>query len=259
MPVIDADGCPLHVEVEGPASAPALMLSNSLGTILHMWDAQMRPFTQHYRVVRYDRRGHGQSGVSKGPYSIAGLARDALKIMDALGLEKVHWLGVSMGGMEGQWLGANAPARIDKLILSNANSFYADKAAWNERIKTVREGGIAAIADRAIDIWFSKGFQQREPQTVARMKAMLLATPLDGYIACCEVVRDLDHRDLLPRIKAPTLVIVGEHDPADNIGSGEFTRSQIEGASMIVLDAGHISNVEQPQAYAKEVLNFLGQ
>ena len=259
MPVIDADGCPIHVEVTGPDGAPALMLSNSLGTTLHMWDAQIPAFSEKFRVVRYDRRGHGRSGVSPGPYSMARFGQDAIAIMDALGLQKVNWLGLSMGGMVGQWLGANAPDRIAKLILSNTTSHYADKAPWDLRIKTIREKGLGALADTVMTIWFTERFRKSNPDDVARMRAMLIATPPEGYIACCEAIRDMDLRDGLPSIKAPTMVIAGEHDPATNIGAGEYIRSHIPGAGMIVLDAAHISNVEQPEAYAKEVLAFLGK
>ena len=259
MPVIDADGCPIHVEVMGPDGAPALMLSNSLGTTLHMWDAQIPAFSEKFRVVRYDRRGHGRSGVSPGPYSMARFGQDAIAIMDALGLQKVNWLGLSMGGMVGQWLGANAPDRIAKLILSNTTSHYADKAPWDLRIKTIREKGLGALADTVMTIWFTERFRKSNPDDVARMRAMLTATPPEGYIACCEAIRDMDLRDGLPSIKAPTMVIAGEHDPATNIGAGEYIRSHIPGAGMIVLDAAHISNVEQPEAYAKEVLAFLGK
>ncbi|MGE3145773.1 MAG: 3-oxoadipate enol-lactonase [Pseudorhodoplanes sp.] len=259
MPVIDADGCPIHVEVTGPDGAPALMLSNSLGTTLHMWDAQIPAFSEKFRVVRYDRRGHGRSGVSPGPYSMARFGQDAIAIMDALGLQKVNWLGLSMGGMVGQWLGANAPDRIAKLILSNTTSHYADKAPWDLRIKTIREKGLGALADTVMTIWFTERFRKSNPDDVGRMRAMLTATPPEGYVACCEAIRDMDLRDGLPSIKAPTLVIAGEHDPATNIGAGEYIRSHIPGAGMIVLDAAHISNVEQPEAYAKEVLAFLGK
>jgi 3-oxoadipate enol-lactonase len=259
MPVIDADGCPLHVEVEGPEDAPALMLSNSLGTTLHMWEQQMPAFAAKYRVVRYDRRGHGQSGVTPGPYSMARFGKDAIAIMDALKLEKVHWLGLSMGGMVGQWLGANAPDRIGKLILSNTTSHYADKAPWDTRIKTIREKGLASLADAVMTIWFTERFRKSNPADVDRLRSMLVATSPDGYIACCEAIRDMDLRDGLPSIKAETMVIAGEHDPSTNIGAGEYIRSRIPGASMIVLDAAHISNVEQPEAYAQEVLAFLAR
>src|SRR5215469_10608528 len=150
MPVIQSNAdpkqaCPINVEVAGPADAPVLMMSNSLGTDLHMWDPQAGAFAREFRLVRYDRRGHGQSGVPKGPYTMERLGRDALAVMDALGLDKVHWCGLSMGGMVGMWLGAQAPRRINKLILSNTATYYADKSLWLERIAAVRAGGIAAI------------------------------------------------------------------------------------------------------------------
>ena len=149
MPVIDADGCRIHVEVEGPERAPVLMLSNSLGTTLNMWDRQVAAFTQHFRLVRYDRRGHGQSSVPKGPYTMERLGRDVLAVLDGLDIKRTNWCGLSMGGMVGQWLGANAPDRIERLVLTNTSSYFADKAAWNDRLRLVREKGIAAFAQNA--------------------------------------------------------------------------------------------------------------
>jgi 3-oxoadipate enol-lactonase len=259
MPTIDADGCPLHVELEGPEQAPVLMLSNSLGTTLRMWDAQAPKFTRHFRLLRYDRRGHGQSGVPKGPYSMERLGRDVLKILDALRVQKVHWCGLSMGGMVGQWLGANTPQRIERLILSNTACYYPDKTLWHDRIKAVSEGGIAAIADRSLGTWLSSGFRERDPETTARMKAMLLSTPVEGYLGCCAAVRDMDHREILAKIAAPTLVIAGRHDTATPIAANEFIRSRIPGASLTILDAAHIANVETPDEYTDTVLGFLQQ
>ena len=163
MPDINADGCHIHVELEGPERAPVLMLSNSLGTNLHMWDEQVAPFTRHFRLVRYDRRGHGQSDAPKGPYSMEMLGRDVLAILDGLGIAKINWCGLSMGGMVGMWLGARAPERIDKLILSNTTSYFPDKAPWNDRLKFVREKhgrsavhGKHNVPDLAIiDAWLS--------------------------------------------------------------------------------------------------------
>jgi 3-oxoadipate enol-lactonase len=257
MPFVDADGCPLHVEIAGPGDAPVLMLSNSLGTDLRMWDTQMPALTQRFRVVRYDRRGHGRSGVPPGPYDMQRLGRDALAIMDALSLETVHWCGLSMGGMVGQWLGAHAPQRIGKLILSNTSSYYADKAPWDERIRIVTEKGIAAVAERLMTVWFSTGFRERDKATVERMKAMLAATPVTGYVGCCAAIRDMDHRALLPAIKAPTLVIAGRHDPATPVEAAEFIRSRIAGATLTVLETGHVANIEQPQRYTDTLLAFL--
>src|SRR6516164_4738510 len=146
MPIINADGCPIHVEVDGPEHAPVLMLSNSLGTTVHMWDGQVAPFTEHFRLVRYDRRGHGQSGAPKGPYTMERLGRDVVAVLDALGIEKINWCGLSMGGMVGMWLGAHAPERIEKLVLSNTSAYFADKTLWNDRIRTVRDKGLQELA-----------------------------------------------------------------------------------------------------------------
>ena len=257
MTTIDADGCPIHVEVEGPEHAPVLMLSNSLGTTLHMWDDQVKPFTEHLRLVRYDRRGHGQSGVPRGPYSIERLGRDAVAIMDGLGLKTVNWCGLSIGGMVGMWLGTNAPQRIDKLILSNTACYMPVRDLWDERIKTARERGMAPLVDATLERWFTEEFREREPETMARMRAMVLSTPPEGYAGCGEAIRDMDQRETIARIPVPTLIIAGRHDPATTVESAEFIRNQIAGASVAVLDAAHISNMERPDDYARTVLGFL--
>jgi 3-oxoadipate enol-lactonase len=257
MPVIESSGCPIHVEVEGPEGAPVLILSNSLGTTLHMWDGQVGPFTRHFRLVRFDRRGHGKSGLPKGPYSMEMLGRDVLAIMDALCGKKANWCGLSMGGMEGMWLGANAPERFERMVLSNTSSYFADKKGWNDRLALVREKGVPAFAAPNMERWFTKGFRERDPQAIAAMQAMFAATPLEGYLACGEAVRDMDHRDLLPRVKVPTLVIIGRHDPATTPDAGEYVRTHIPGAEHFMIDAAHISNIEQPQQFNDAVVGFL--
>jgi 3-oxoadipate enol-lactonase len=259
MPKINADGCPIHVEVEGREDAPVLMLSNSLGATHRMWEPQVKAMTEHFRLVRYDRRGHGQSGLTKGPYSMEGLARDALAVIDGLGLQKVNWCGLSMGGMEGMWLGANVPERINRLILSNCTDHYADKTPWNDRIKLVREKGLKGIVAATMERWFTKDFRERSPDTIAWMTEMFLATPLDGYIACGEAVRDMDHRAFLPKIKPPTMIIAGRHDPAATPAVAENMRARIPGAKLTVLEAAHISNVERPREYNDALLTFLLQ
>ncbi|HZP71540.1 MAG TPA: 3-oxoadipate enol-lactonase [Pseudolabrys sp.] len=258
MPVIKADdGCPIHVEVEGREGAPVLMLSNSLGTNLNMWDDQAPEFAKHLRLVRYDRRGHGKSGAPKGPYSMERFGRDVLSILDALNIRTINWCGLSMGGMVGQWLGANAASRIDKLILSNTNFHYADKAPWNDRIRLVREKGLGPLVGPTMERWFTEDFRARAPKAIARMTEMFLATNPDGYIASCEAIRDMDFTTSNPRITAPTLVIVGKHDPATPPSAGEAIQKQIKGARLASIDAAHIANVEQPKQYIETVLNFL--
>jgi 3-oxoadipate enol-lactonase len=256
MPRINADGCSIHVQVEGPERAPVLMLSNSLGTTLHMWDPQVAPFTRHFKLVRYDRRGHGQSDVPKGPYSMERLGRDVLAILDALKIERINWCGLSMGGMVGQWLGANAPNRINKLILSNTSSYMGD-TNWDVRIKTAREQGLAGLVDATLERWFTKPFRERSPEAIEPIRQMFLATKVDGFVGCVEAIRAMDHRPLLPKIAAPTLVIAGRHDPGTTLQAGEFLAHNIPGAEIAVLEAAHISNVEQPQAYTDAVLGFL--
>ena len=260
MPDIKVDdGCTIHAEVEGPERAPVLMLSNSLGTNLHMWDEQVAPLTRHFRLVRYDRRGHGRSGVPKGPYTMERLGRDVIGVLDALGIQKINWCGLSMGGMVGMWLGANAANRVEKLILSNTAAYFPDKTVWDGRIKLVRDKGLEGIVDANMERWFTKAFRERSPDAMAKMRDMFLATKVEGYVGCGEAIRDMDHRPLLSKIAAPTLVIAGKHDPATTLEAGEFIKEHVPGAQIAVLDAAHISNLEQPQVYADTVLGFLSR
>jgi 3-oxoadipate enol-lactonase len=257
MPEISADGTAIHFEVEGPEDAPILMLSNSLGTNLHMWDDQVPAFTRHFRLVRFDRRGHGGSAVPKGPYSIERLGRDALAVIDGLGIAKVNWCGLSMGGMEGMWLGANAASRIDKLILSNTASYFPDPTMWDGRIKLARDKGLVALVDATIERWFTAEFRRRSPHAVARIREMFLSTDVEGYVGCGGAIRDMDNRSLLAKVSVPTLVIAGRHDMGTTLEAGQFVAEHIPGAELAVLETAHIANVEQPQAYADTVLKFL--
>jgi 3-oxoadipate enol-lactonase len=259
MPMIDADGCLLNVSVEGRDGGPTLMLSNSLGCTLQIWEPQMKALTQVFRVIRYDRRGHGKSSVPPAPYSIERFGRDVLAILDDLNIDKVYFCGLSMGGMVGQWLGANAPERLDKIILSNTACYYPDPTNWLNRIKAVKEGGIAAVADTVIAGWLTADFREPEPRIAANMKTMLLATPVQGYLACCEALSTLDQRALLPKIKSQTMVIAGQHDMATPVAAGEFISRQIPRASLTILDAAHISNVEQPHAFTDAVIGLVTQ
>jgi 3-oxoadipate enol-lactonase len=256
MPTATAkDGCPINYQVEGPADAPVLMLCNSLGTNLHMWDDQAAAWSRQFRVVRYDRRGHGQSGAPKGPYSMDMLGRDALAVADAAGAKTFNWCGLSMGGMVGQWMGANA--RVQKLVLSNTHYYYADKQPWNDRIKFARDNGLEKLSGPQMERWFTKGFRDGNPQAVNKVVGMFTQTNLDGFIGCCEAVRDMDFRQSTPRITAPTMVIVGSHDPATPPAAGEDIHKMIKGSRLTAIDAAHLSNVEQPKAYTDAVLNFL--
>src|SRR5258705_4700949 len=196
-----ADGCLLNVPVEGRDGGPTLMLPNSLGCPLQMWEPQMKALTKLVRVIGYDRRGHGKSSVPPGPYSMERFGRDVLAILDDLNIEKVHWCGLSMGGMVGQWLGANAPERLGKIILSNTACYYPDPTNWNSRIKAVKECGIAAVADTMIGGIFTADLRGCEPQITPNMNAKLVASPAHGYLARFAAPRTLHQRDPFPTIK----------------------------------------------------------
>ena len=259
MPTVQSNGCPIHYEVEGPENKPVLMLCNSLGTTLHMWDPQVSALRQHFRLVRYDRRGHGKSGVPAGPYNMEMLGRDALAVLDAAKVENTSWCGLSMGGMVGMWLGANAPQRVSRLILSNTSAYFPDKEIWNGRIKTLKEKGLQAIVGGTMERWFTKDFRDRDPKTMQWMIDMFLATKAEGYIACGEAVRDMDHREIIKSIKAPTMIIAGRHDAGTTVEMAEFVRSRIPHASLTLMDTAHIANVEQPHEYADKMIGFLTQ
>jgi len=243
--------------VEGPADAPALLLCNSLGTDLHMWDDQAAEWSKHFRLVRYDRRGHGKSGAPKGPYTMDMLGHDALAVADAAGAKTFNWCGLSMGGMVGQWMGANARDRLIRLVVSNTNYCYEEKQPWNDRIKFVRENGLAKLAEPMMARWFTKGFIETAPQAIARMVKMFNETNVDGFIGCCEAIRDMDFSKSTPTITTPTLVIVGSKDPATLPEYGEAIHKMVKGSKLVAIDAAHISNIEQPKAYTEAVLNFL--
>jgi 3-oxoadipate enol-lactonase len=200
--------------VEGPAEAPVLVLSNSLGSTMAMWDPQMPALRRRFRVVRYDHRGHGESPVPPEPYELSDLGGDALALLDRLGVERAHVCGVSLGGMVGMWLGINAPERVDRLVLCCTSAMLSEDHDWAARAATVREGGTVAVAEAVVDRWFTAGFAAANPDLVQRMRAMVAATPSTGYAGCCGAIERMDLRPGLAGVRAPTLVLAGEHDPA---------------------------------------------
>lgn len=257
MPIETIRGEPFNLQIDGAADAPVLLLSNSLGTNLHMWDPQIPEWSKRFRVVRYDSRGHGQSAAPDRPYSIAELGGDAIAIMDHLGLDKVHWCGVSKGGMVGQWLATHARKRLDRVVLANTASKMGPPELWNSRILNVRANGMGAIVQGTLERWFSPGFRERDKETVAKVSDMLAATPALGYAGCCSAIRDMDQREAIAAIANPVLVIVGKLDPATPPEVGRLIAETIHGAELVELDAAHLSNLEQPEAFGKAVLDFL--
>ncbi len=246
-----------NIVVEGEPNAPAVVLSHALGTNLHVFDKQVPALRQHFRVVRYDLRGHGGSVVSHGPYSISQLGHDALAILDALRLDKVHWIGLSEGGMVGQWLLTKAPERIERAILANTAAQIGGAEVWNERIRLVHERGVEALAPSVIENWFTRQFRERHPEEVRRFEEGLLATAAEGYAATCAAVRDADLRNGLRSITHPVLVVVGRHDPVTPPGVGALIASSINGAKLVTLEAAHLSPVEAAAAFNQAALEFL--
>jgi 3-oxoadipate enol-lactonase len=251
------DGTDLHYRMDGTRGAPVLVLSNSLGTEHAMWEPQLATLTPHFCVVRYDTRGHGASGVTPGPYTIDQLGRDVVALLDHLGTERASFCGLSLGGMIGMWLGIHAKARIDRLVLANTAARIAPADLWNQRIENVNAGGIAAISDTVLSRWFTPEFRAREPDTIARMKAMMERQPPAGYVACCAAVRDMDQREEVARIEAPTLVITGTHDASTPPSDGAFLAAQIAGARLVELPAAHLSNIEAAPAFNDALASFL--
>jgi 3-oxoadipate enol-lactonase len=257
MPFVEAGDLRVHHAMDGPAKAPVVVLSNSLGADLSMWEPQVSALRKSFRVLRYDTRGHGQSGVTAGPYTIEQLARDVVKLLDALDIPSAHFCGLSMGGKIGMWLGAHAADRVQRLVLCNTGARIGTIERWNERIKSVRESGLKAVAGTVGERWFTAGFGQRSPEIVARMQAMVERMPPEGYAACCAAIRDSDQRDELAGIHVPTLVIAGSQDPATPPADGRFLADAISGARFVELEASHLSTVEAAEAFTSELTAFL--
>ena len=247
----------IRVRVDGPEQAPALMLSNSLGTSLEMWEPQMPALAGRFRVVRYDARGHGGSPVPDRAASIEELGLDALAVMDALDLETVAFCGLSMGGMTGLWLARNHRARIRRLVVANSAPASPPARAWDDRIALVTREGMEAVADAVLARWFTPDFLAGEPATAARLRAMLVANDPAGYASGCAAVRDLDLRAGLGDIHCPTLIIGGSADRATPPEASVAMADAIPGASLVLLDAAHLSNWERPAEFTGALLDFL--
>ncbi|MBK4991100.1 3-oxoadipate enol-lactonase [Pseudomonas sp. S36] len=254
-----ADGV-LNYQLDGPEAAPVLVLSNSLGTDLGMWETQLPLWSQHFRVLRYDTRGHGASLVTAGPYSIEQLGRDVLALLDALDIQQAHFVGLSMGGLIGQWLGINAGQRLRSLTLCNTAAQIGTAEVWNSRIDTVLKGGQQAMVelrDGSIARWFTPGFAQAQPQQAQRICQMLAQTSPQGYAANCAAVRDADFREQVGGIQVPTLIVAGTEDVVTTPAHGRFMQAAIQGADYAEFPAAHLSNVEIGEAFSRRVLDFL--
>lgn len=260
MPMMPmSDGAALHYRFDGDASRPVLMLSNSLGSTLDMWDLQMPRLREHFRVLRYDNRGHGASDVPAGPYSMERIARDAQELIEGLRLPSVVFCGLSLGGMVGIWLGANAPHLVTRAVLANTSAYFGQPDIWNQRIALIGAEGMHAAAGGIIQRWLTPNFIERNPAMTAKVLAMIAGIPPTGYMATAAAVRDMDQRASLAAVTMPVLVIAGALDPATPPAMGEAIADAIPSARLAILDAAHMSNVELPEEFTKLLLAFLRQ
>jgi 3-oxoadipate enol-lactonase len=257
MPFIKSEDARIHYLLEGQANASVILFSNSLGTNYSMWDPQVADFRKKFRMLRYDTRGHAESSVTPGLYSIEQLGKDVMALLDALHLKQIHFCGLSMGGMIGMWLAANAPDRLNKLVLCNTAAKIGTIEGWNARIETVRKNGMKAIGPAVIERWFTPTFREKNSAPIANIQKALEETNPEGYAACCAAVRDFDCRGDLGKIRVPTLVISGASDPATPPADGRFLAGQIPGAQYAELHAAHLSNIEDRDRFNDEVGNFL--
>ena len=260
MPFVQLAEGELHYQLDGPLDAPVLVLSNSLGTDLHMWDIQIPAFTEHFRVVRFDTRGHGKSLVTKGPYTIEQLGHDVIALLDALQIQRAHLCGLSMGGLIGQWLGIHAGDRLQRLVVCNTAAKIGTPDVWNPRIEMVlRDGPAAMVAlrDASIARWFTADFAAANPHQARQITDMLAATSPEGYAANCAAVRDADFREQLASIKVPTLVIAGTEDAVTPPAGGHFIQHHVKGAEYAEFYAAHLSNVQAGADFSHRVLTFL--
>jgi 3-oxoadipate enol-lactonase len=234
------------------------VLSGSLGTDLSMWDPQADRLAERFRVLRYDLRGHGDSAVPPGPYAMSDLGEDLLALMDQIGIERAALCGLSIGGMLSLWIAANAPERVSRLVACCTSAYLGEETPYAERAATVRRAGLEPIADAVVERWFTPRFAHERPETVGAMRERLIAVPPEGYAGCCEAIDGMDLRSALGAIRAPTLVIAGDEDPATPPEHGRAIAEAIPGAEFTVVpEAAHLAPVEHPEDLTALILNFL--
>ena len=257
---IDTPGGRFRVRLDGPADAPVLVFSNSLGTTLDMWDAQAQHFAQTHRVLRYDTRGHGGSVVSPGPYSLEQLGGDVLALLDALGIAKASFCGISMGGITGLWLGVHAGERLNHLVVCNSAAKIGTAEGWQVRAALVREKGTAAMAELAASSpgrWFTEPFIAAQPARVATAQGWIAGIAPEGYAACCDALAQADLREAIAAIRVPTLLIAGASDPVTTVADAQAMQRAIAGARLAEVPASHLSNLEAPAAFDDALAAFL--
>lgn len=252
-----SDGRRLFYRWDGPADAPVVLLSNSLGCTHAMWQAQMAALVERFRVLRYDTRGHGQSEAPSGEYTLDRLGQDVVDLLDGLGIATVRFCGLSLGGATGQWLGVHAADRLDRLVIANSAAQFGAPELWQSRVDAVLREGTAPLVPAVLERWFTPEFRSAHPETVATIREMLLTTDPKGYAGCCAALRDVDLRSTLPAIAAPTLVIGGLHDPATPPEKSREIADAIPGAGLELIGSAHLGAVERPAEFNAALMPFL--
>jgi 3-oxoadipate enol-lactonase len=257
---IKVNGITMHYEMTGPESAPLVTLSHSLATDLSMWDLQVAALKSKYRVLRYDTRGHGGTDAPEGPYTLEQLGEDAAELLRALGIPKTHFMGISMGGMIGQILALKHPHMLQSLVLCDTSSRIPEEAlpVWDERIGLAQNQGLDALVESTMERWFTAPFREKPAPMLERVRDMIRATPLKGYIGCSRAIMKLNLTERLGEIHLPTLIIVGEDDPGTPVAASQAIHQRIKGSELVILkSAAHLSNIEQEAAFNAAVLEFL--
>jgi 3-oxoadipate enol-lactonase len=257
---INANGIDINYELTGPKGAPVVMLSHSLACSLVMWQPQMAVLEAAFRVLRFDTRGHGDSEAPPGAYSLEQLAADAVGLLDALKIETMHFVGLSMGGMIGQCLALDYSDRLKSLALCDTAAIMPAETQpiWQQRIDAAGETGMAGQVDETLERWFRPEFLQLNPPEVDMIRRQILATSPAGYIGCCEAIRRLNYLERLAAIGLPTLIMVGEEDPGTPVAASEAMHACISGSKLVILpEARHLSNIEQAEAFNTALMDFL--
>lgn len=258
--LVETNGIQTNYELSGRADAPVVVLSHSLGSSLEMWNPQIEPLSKHFKVLRYDTRGHGASDVPPEGYTLEDMTRDAVGLLDALNIDTVYWVGLSMGGMIGQALALNHANRIRRMALCDTAAVIPDDAQpiWQERIEAAKQDGLEALVEGTLERWFTPAYYESNPPEVQLIRKLFLATPLAGYLGCSEAIRKLNYLDQLSEIKIPTLIIVGEEDFGTPVEAAEAMHARIAGSKLEILpSAAHLSNIQQAGRFNEALLGFL--
>lgn len=258
MKTVASGGAQLRYEHTPRPGAPALLLINSLGTSLEMWDDQLESLSERYELIRFDARGHGKSTAgSAAEMPLSQLASDALAVLDACGIARSHVCGLSLGGMTAMQIALQAPDRVLKLVLCNTSPHMPTRESWQARIDAVRSQGMAAVSETTLERWFTPEFRLIEPAKVDRVRNMLLSTDPRGYVQCAAAVRDTDLREAIKSIDTRTLVIAGLRDPSTPLPHAEAIHAAIPGSQLVTLDSAHLSNIQCAAQFTATLQDFL--